>query len=115
MVHGPNGFFRSFQPSAAGLTVIAAAAGDALRLALTNNGRTTLAVTLADNAYGGGTRRIALSPGRQVVEPWDVASSHHWYDVSVSAGEAAWRFAGHVETGRPSISDPAATAPVLAG
>ena len=114
-VHGPNGFFRAFQPGTPALTVTAAAAGDTLRLALANTGRTTLAMMLTDNAYGGGTRRIALSPGRSVVESWEIASSHHWYDVSVAAADATWRFAGHVETGQPGLSDPAATAPVLAG
>jgi len=39
-----------------------------------------------------------------------VADTAHWYDVSVKVvGQADWlrRFAGHVETGQSSVSDPA--------
>lgn len=45
-----------------------------------------------------------------------LASSHHWYDLTVSSQDDASfarRLAGHVENGRPSISDPAAVAPTL--
>ncbi len=48
-----------------------------------------------------------------------LASSHQWYDVTVSDGEGAngtfsRRFAGHVENGRPSYSNPAEVRPVSA-
>jgi len=43
----------------------------------------------------------------------ELERSHHWYDVTVSAGQHQWRFAGHAETGRESRSDPAVGAPVL--
>ena len=49
-------------------------------------------------------------------KPWVLAASHHWYDLTVTSNDDACvlaPFAGHVENGRPSISDPAAVAPVL--
>ena len=113
-VFGPNGFYRAFQRGTAELSVVATAADDTLSLALANRGGTALQLVLTDNAYGGNARRITLSPGQQSVASWDITPSHHWYDVSVAAGNSRWRFAGHVETGRPSFSDAAATAPVLA-
>jgi len=48
-------------------------------------------------------------------ESWVLAASHHWYDLSVTSNDDPTflrRLAGHVENGRPSISDPAAVAPV---
>jgi phospholipase C len=45
-----------------------------------------------------------------MVEAWSIAPMAHWYDVSVTAAEAPGRLrrlAGHIETGRPSHSDPA--------
>ncbi|KHJ60083.1 phospholipase domain-containing protein, partial [Burkholderia glumae] len=45
-----------------------------------------------------------------VEEVWTLRHSHQWYDLTVSDGAAfAWRAAGHVENGRSSFSDPAAT------
>jgi phospholipase C len=44
------------------------------------------------------------------VQHWELESSHGWYDLSITlAGSPIYlrQLAGHVETGRPSISDPA--------
>ena len=40
--------------------------------------------------------------------PLDLQKSHGWYDFTVKAEgiESAARFAGHVETGRSSFTDP---------
>jgi len=38
---------------------------------------------------------------------WDAVASHGWYDlvVTVSGDETyRWRFAGHLETGAPSVT-----------
>jgi len=40
----------------------------------------------------------------------DLRNSFGWYDLTVtvnSDSNALWRIAGHVETGRDSVSDPA--------
>ncbi|MEU8020393.1 phospholipase domain-containing protein [Micromonospora parva] len=40
---------------------------------------------------------------------WPLSRTHGWYDLTVSvAGDAAfeYRYAGHVENGKDSISDP---------
>jgi len=49
---------------------------------------------------------------------WDLSGSASWYDFSVTcdADPAFYRrFAGRVETGRDSVSDPAMGLPVLPG
>ena len=38
---------------------------------------------------------------------WDLAGSGRWYDFTVTADNLERRFAGRVETGKPSVSDPA--------
>ncbi|EAY69291.1 Phospholipase C [Burkholderia dolosa AU0158] len=62
------------------------------------------------NAYGHGrTRTFDLAPGERVDDYWNLRGSHGWYDLTVSDGRPLGflrRFAGHVETGRPSTSDP---------
>ncbi|MBR7977167.1 phospholipase C, phosphocholine-specific [Burkholderia vietnamiensis] len=126
-VYGPNGFVRIFagdvsaatarrrnhaQPEVkAGYDV----ANGNLYLKLRNHGSGHVTLTLTDNAYGAPSRQITLHGGDERVEQWALAASHHWYDVTVSDGANptfSRRFAGHVENGRPSYSDPAAVKPV---
>ncbi|MCA8275008.1 phospholipase C, phosphocholine-specific [Burkholderia sp. AU30280] len=128
-VYGPNGFVRVFSgnvsaPAAphrnparpevkAGYDV----ANGNLYLKLRNHGGAHVTLTLTDNAYGAPSRQVTLHGGDERVEQWALASSHQWYDVTVSDGANGTfsrRFAGHVENGRPSYSDPAAVRPVSA-
>ncbi|MBU9515111.1 phosphocholine-specific phospholipase C [Burkholderia multivorans] len=128
-VYGPNGFVRIFagdvsaaaarrrndaQPEVkAGYDV----ANGNLYLKLHNHGTARVTLTLTDNAYGAPSREVTLHGGDERVEQWLLASSHQWYDVTVSDGANGTfsrRFAGHVENGRPSYSDPAAVRPVAA-
>ncbi|KWZ44384.1 phospholipase C, phosphocholine-specific [Burkholderia savannae] len=128
-VYGPNGFVRAFEGVAAaeGHGRHAAAhpevkagydvANGNLYLKLKNHGGRSVQLTLTDNAYGASPRRITLRGGDERVEQWALAASHHWYDVTVSdgaTGKFVRRFAGHVENGKTSYSDPAAIAPVTA-
>ncbi|MDR3507334.1 MAG: phospholipase C, phosphocholine-specific [Caulobacteraceae bacterium] len=113
-LHGPNGFLRVFQGKTSGAGLEAAARFEAasgrLLITLTNTGTTERVVAVAPNAYlKAGARRHRLAPGAKVVDAWAVAGAGHWYDFSVTSKEDAAflrRFAGHGETGRPSISDP---------
>ncbi|MBJ9943444.1 phospholipase C, phosphocholine-specific [Burkholderia multivorans] len=128
-VYGPNGFVRIFagdvsaaaarrrndaQPEVkAGYDV----ANGNLYLKLHNHGTARVTLTLTDNAYGAPSREVTLHGGDERVEQWLLASSHQWYDVTVSDGANGTfsrRYAGHVENGRPSYSDPAAVRPVAA-
>lgn len=111
-VHGPNGFYRRFAAGTAtpAIEVVARRQGhgEEIRIGVTNAGA-PVDVTITDG-YGGArpvTRKIRQG-GR--VE-YDVSGdSHGWYDVTVTSARDA-RFvrglAGHVENGRPGISDPA--------
>ena len=115
-VYGPNGFFQEYRgrTASAGPEVALRKAGDSgnLRLVITNPGTGACKVTIT-NAYGGEPPiSIHLKPGQKVTHDVDLRRSHSWYDLSiVSDTDAAYRrrLAGHVETGRPSMSDPAIT------
>ncbi len=98
-VYGPNGFLRRFAGDAASPEVVL----ERSRLVL--QAAAAVRVTVSDG-YSGRSRTYDLRPGvRRTVE---VDLHHSWYDVSVT-GPAGFvrRFAGHLETGRPSVSDPA--------
>ncbi|MGK4581843.1 phosphocholine-specific phospholipase C [Kitasatospora sp. HPMI-4] len=112
-VHGPNGFLRRFKGQAAGAGVELTCRHDGdgqLQLVLTNNGPTTVRLTVTD-AYGGDHRADhRLRPGAHVVHTANPGRNHGWYDLTVhSDQDAAFvrRLAGHLETGRPGTSDPA--------
>jgi len=83
-------------------------------LVLVNDGGRAETVRLRDAAYGAAARTVTLAAGATVRVDWSVAASGHWYDVIIEGpGDCSTRLAGHVETGRRSITDPAATAPSL--
>ena len=114
-VHGPNGFFRRFKGtgSAPSARLDVEAGYDArayeVRLALTNRGTRRQEVTVRDR-YGSRPTRLSLRPGQTVRHTWSLDRSHGWYDLTVSAGgDDAFehRYAGHVENGRASVTDPA--------
>ncbi|MFE0785338.1 phosphocholine-specific phospholipase C [Streptomyces mutabilis] len=110
-VHGPNGFLRAFRGAgrATGAEVTVRHTGDDLRLTFTNAGSGTARLRVAD-AYGGRSRTVTVRPGATVHHTVDLARSRRWYDVTVtSESDPAFlrRLAGHVENGRPGVSDPA--------
>jgi phospholipase C len=114
-VYGPNGFLRSLHgPGDSTLEVISAAApGGDIRLHLRNAGVQAATVTVRDASYGRSERSITIGAAQTQELLWDLQSSHHWYDLTISAGRHEWRFAGHIEDGHESVSDPANLAPVL--
>jgi phospholipase C len=112
-VHGPNGFLRVFKGpgGAPGPEVTARhvrASGD-VELTMTNHGDADCRLTVT-NAYGGSKETYTVRAGGRTVQTVSLRSSRRWYDLSVSSDtDQSWlrRFAGHVETGTPGVSDPA--------
>jgi phospholipase C len=110
-VHGPGGFVRYFKGSnkAAGPEVTARHTGDDIELTFTNKGTATARLKVG-NGYSGRATTVTVRPGATVCRTIDLAGSRRWYDLTVTAdGDPAFlrRFAGHVENGRPGVSDPA--------
>jgi phospholipase C len=98
-VHGSNGFYRRF-----GTGLLAAAlrydvAAQALVLTL----HAGVAVAVRD-VYSGAAHSYAANAPVEHHQP--IGPSDHWYDLTVSGTGVRYQFAGHIETGRPSRSDP---------
>ena len=120
-VLGPNGFHRHFtgnarRVAAAGqpnpeVRVTPDAANGDLVIKLVNTGAVSCVFTLTANQYArtGTTTHTVVARGQTELR-LPLRDSAHWYDFTVKVtGQADYsrRFAGHLETGEPSISDPA--------
>jgi phospholipase C len=115
-VHGPNGFYRSFvgEPVPHRMQVRTSYEGKGagltgnVQIRLRNVSSEPITATISDNSYHANAITRAVSPQQEVSVILDLKRSHGWYDFTVrdddSVAEA--RFAGRVETGRPSFSDP---------
>jgi phospholipase C len=109
-VHGPNGFVRHFKGNlSSSKTALQVGSrydrSDAsVVLMLANEGHDFCNVTV-ENLYNGESIAYALEPGKHVEKKWYLGDSYGWYDLVVRAD------AGHVETGEPSVSDPAMAQP----
>jgi phospholipase C len=115
-VHGPNGFYRAFtgDPHEPAIQVRTAyeRRGPLLtgnvQVHLHNTGERPLTVAVQDNAYKAITITRTIAAGHEASIVLDLKRSYGWYDFTVktNSSEAEARFAGRVETGRSSISDP---------
>ncbi len=114
-VHGPNGFYRSFtgtsQASPLHVQVVherkGSQASGNVEVRLRNSGESSLAVTMQDNSYKAAAIAKTIPAGGTKSVVLDLSKSHSWYDFTVSTeavGSMA-RYAGHVDTGKPSFSD----------
>jgi phospholipase C len=114
-VYGPNGFMRHFKGDLSSRKTSLRVAlryepreGGAV-LELANEGRDFCNVTV-ENVYNGESITYALRPGEHQQKKWYLGDSYGWYDLVVRADAEngfVQRFAGHVETGMPSVTDPA--------
>jgi phospholipase C len=111
-VHGPNGFFRGLEDMAP-YTSLAAASGydrmsGELVLLIRNRGDKAVEfVTRPARYLPRPARQHHLAPGDVIEDRWAIAASGHWYDIELRCGSFARRWAGHIETGETSRSDPA--------
>ncbi|WP_298741392.1 phosphocholine-specific phospholipase C [uncultured Chitinophaga sp.] len=113
-VHGPNGFFREFKgsgkdPQVGVSCMYAPAAAQQLLLKLVNNSKAALTIEITDNSYKTGSRTQVLNAGASKDVLLDLSKSFGWYDHSVKVKGAdgfEQRFAGRVETGKSSFTDP---------
>jgi phospholipase C len=114
-VYGPNGFLRAFAgglaPGNANLTVQAIydKGANGVALVIRNHGASAEKVSIFD-AYSGKSETRAVHPQNTATYVSQLHKSFGWYDLTVrseSDPRFARQLAGHVETGAPSVSDPA--------
>ncbi|MES3027953.1 MAG: phospholipase C, phosphocholine-specific [Pseudomonadota bacterium] len=117
-VHGPNGFYRRFAGDTARPQLGVAVSAD-------HRGRLVVALTRAGPGYpiaelemgaayplveGEAKRRLTVRSKSAARAVWDLRGSDHWYDLTLTLVDDptfVQRLAGHLETGRPSRTDPA--------
>jgi phospholipase C len=115
-VHGPNGFYRSFtgRADSSHLDVRTSyeqtgkdLTGNVL-IGLRNGTAKSISVEIRDNAYKAKSASRRIEPGQETSVILQLEKSHGWYDYTVKAtgSDAEARFAGRVETGRASFTDP---------
>jgi phospholipase C len=116
-VYGPNGFLREFNgsndSSAAQLSVTATHGSEgcgSLGLQIINLTKNKASVTVTDAYSGRSVPALFTRHGEDFVYDWSLEEFQGWYDLVITVEQDPtfeYRFAGHIETGRDSISDPA--------
>jgi phospholipase C len=81
--------------------------GAELSLTLVNTSVVAVQVELADESYGDRLNPVSLEPGRTQQVKISTQAGKQWYDLSATANGTQYRFAGRIETGAWSVSDPA--------
>ncbi|WP_295528264.1 phosphocholine-specific phospholipase C [uncultured Pseudacidovorax sp.] len=120
-VLGPNGYHRHFRGDLNALRAGGSAypelrvcydvANGNVYLKMLNGGSGACSFTIRAKAYrNDGPWTATVAAGASAEQHWDLSGSGRWYDFAVtSSADASFyrRFAGRVETGAPSVSDPA--------
>jgi phospholipase C len=115
IVYGPNGFMREF--SGGGID-------DNVRLSIeyqtdkdrkptgniliktANTTSKPIEIQIVDNAYKATRQSEAISAGANYTKVLNLKQNFNWYDFTINLDKQILRFAGHVENGKDSQSDP---------
>ena len=119
VVNGPNGFYREFKGSKAdprlSLVCIYERSGVVkklsgnIQLLFENSENSTLEIKINDNAYNANSKTIIILANSKKTVSLNLQKSKGWYDFVISIvdkNDFLKHYAGHVETGEESISDP---------
>jgi phospholipase C len=113
---GPNGFHRhvtgTVQADELVATSVLSPASERIRLIVRNPSAVSRRIEIAPMAYGDAlaSRQLTVEAGKSATAEWTLGSTSGWYDLALrDPAEPGFlrRFAGRVETGRPTLSDPA--------
>ncbi len=120
-VMGPNGYLRHFagdlalartEELGAEIRVCYDIANGDVYTSFINSGKKACTFVITPNAYYTNNEKWTLTvpAGSQVEQSWSLKASGAWFDFTARLNEdPAYirRFAGRVETGKPSVTDPA--------
>lgn len=118
-VNGPNGFYRYFKGNANDVHVdidcrpeqsisLKKPTGN-LVLSIKNREARAIRIKIADEAYQANQKTIIVWPKQEKLVTLNLQKSKGWYDFTLTCeGNKTMvkQYAGHLETGRESISDP---------
>ena len=118
-VHGPNGFYRRFSGTKNDPELLVTCAPEQqgvlgknsgnLKLKFENIGDQPLEICINDDAYKVNHKAITIAANSKKVVSLNLQQYHHWYNFLITVnGFESYRkhYAGHVETGKESITDP---------
>jgi phospholipase C len=111
-VYGPNGFFRLFKGGHGAKVDVAASYDEPdneISLEVRNSSSERAEVTVQDR-YTSRATKLSLNPGETGTERWSLSRTRGWYDLVITVradSQFDYRYAGHLENGEDSISDPA--------
>ena len=116
LVYGPNGFLRVFKGSIAGddaanlhTTAVYDTDNHGITLDVINQGKATVKLRIAA-VYTKDASSHKLRAGENIVKYWPLAIFFGWYDFVLNVESDSTflqQLAGHIETGRDSVTDPA--------
>lgn len=115
-VHGPNGFYRSFSGANVPVKVKVTYPknrrgkpfGD-IEIMIENATNEDLELLLTDVSYHNGITSVKIKKGKQKTIVMGLKKSYNWYDFKLTIGgnkDFEWHYAGHVEDGNESMTDP---------
>lgn len=104
-IFGPNGFFRKFKGNnipESEISLINNTSKSQVELVVKNGQKESITL---ENMYEKTKKAISIhKPEEKIVI--DLIPFKGWYDLKVTLGEHIWHFAGRLETGKVSVSDP---------
>jgi len=119
-VYGPNGFYREFMGDAQNpkVEVLCRYETDKkfpkilsgnIIVTVNNLSAHAQSVLIADKSYKSGLRTMTVAANKKASLVMDLKKSHNWYDLEVTIdgnNTFSERFAGRVETGKITKTDP---------
>ncbi len=109
-VLGPNGYFRRFTGNGNdGIEIdlnYDNVSGE-MRGEIRNSGASQIMLTLRNAYISDGAEPLNVEPGKPLSLRSPIAQNANWYDILIDGRDGFLRhFAGHIETGMQSMSDP---------
>jgi phospholipase C len=115
-IDGPNGFMREYKGSVNDDLMVDLGYDKKMTQNIVINIVSSSVVSdieIIDNAYGRKKETMSLGKMTIVSTTIDLSKSSGWYDSTLRAGnDFEFRFAGRLETGKDTITDPALDTPV---
>lgn len=106
-VFGPNGFFRKFKgnkTSELEVILVNMTSKNQVELIIRNHKKKNASIHLED-LYGKTKKTITVQNSEEKIMI-DLDKNKGWYDLKLTFNDYLWHFAGRVETGKVSVSDP---------
>ncbi len=112
IVFGPNGFYRSFwgEPESKNIEIKVSYQGSNAVATIVNKSSAPQTVMVIDEEYGNKTQKKMVAAGKTEKILVDTAKSHGWYGFTIRLDDNdkdfGKQYAGRIETGKASKTDP---------